>query len=154
MTPTVESLTAEAARLILTRCDLDTCWQIGAHLRGFAAAERLPVAIEVTHGNTPVFLSLLPGATPDNTHWLRRKRATVLRFQKSSLFMRLHCEAKGVDFHDRYDLPKADYVASGGAVPLVVKGVGMVGIAAVSGLPDTEDHALVVRALVELGLVV
>jgi uncharacterized protein (UPF0303 family) len=153
MTPTPESLAAEMDRLQLTRFDFDTAWAIGSHLRALAVGRGLPVGIEVTHGATPVFLTLLPGSSPDNTHWLRRKRNTALRFHRPSLSLRLSCEAKGVDFHARYGLDPADYAASGGSVPMVVRGVGVVGAATVSGLPDVEDHALVVAALDALGLV-
>lgn len=150
---TPEQLLAEEERLQLAAFDHDTAWTLGAHLRAIAARDGLPVAIEIAHGATPVFLALLPGATPDNPHWLRRKRATVLRFHRSSLYMRLDCAARGVDFHSRFGLDPDAYVASGGALPIRVRGTGVVGVAAVSGLPDIEDHRLVVRALTELGLV-
>jgi uncharacterized protein (UPF0303 family) len=150
---TVGTLLDETARLVLRRCDFDTCWKIGSRLRSIAAADNLPIAIQVTHTAIPVFLSVMPGATADNVHWLHRKCATVQRFQKSSLYMRLKCEEMGIDFNTRYGLSAADFVASGGAVPLMVRGAGMVGVAAVSGLPDSEDHALVVRSLEELGLI-
>jgi uncharacterized protein (UPF0303 family) len=90
---------------------------------------------------------VLPGATPDNIEWIRRKRAVVLRFHHSSLYMRLLCEGKGVTLSARYSLPEAEFVATGGAVPILVRNVGLVGVATVSGLPDVEDHQLVVSAL-------
>ena len=47
-------------------------------------------------------------------------------------------------------LPTSDYADSGGAVPLVVSGAGLVAVCTVSGLPQEADHALVVRGLVAL----
>lgn len=47
-------------------------------------------------------------------------------------------------------LPETEFVASGGAVPIFVRHVGLVGVATVSGLPDTEDHQLVVTAIQDL----
>jgi uncharacterized protein (UPF0303 family) len=38
-------------------------------------------------------------------------------------------------------------VAHGGAFPVIVHRVGMVGTVAVSGLPQADDHALVVEGL-------
>ncbi|MCP8882735.1 heme-degrading domain-containing protein [Devosia sp. XJ19-1] len=150
MTPTMAELEAQQARLHLPRFDYAAAWVLGAHMQAEAAARKLPVAIEVTHGETPVFFALMPGATPDNPDWVRRKRAVALRFHQSSLYMRLQCEQHGWDFARRFRLPEADYAASGGGVPIIVDGVGLVGAAAVSGLPDVEDHNLVVSALEKL----
>ncbi len=121
-----------------------------AALQAEAARRHLPVAIEVCHGETMVFFALMPGATPDNPDWTRRKRAVALRFHRSSLHMRLLCEQHGWEFSRRFRLPESDYAASGGGVPIRVRGVGVVGAAAVSGLPDTEDHALVAEALAQI----
>ena len=50
-------------------------------------------------------------------------------------------------FSERYSLPDADYAAHGGSFPLNVFGTGIVGSVTVSGLPQREDHNLVVEAL-------
>ncbi|KKC32342.1 hypothetical protein WH91_14385 [Devosia psychrophila] len=143
----MDELAAEQAGLVLSSFDLEMAWQLGRRIREIAAERRLPIGIEVSHGATPAFFALLPGATPDNLDWVRRKRAVALRFHQSSLYMRLLCENKSVDFHDRYRLPREDFAASGGGVPIIIRGVGVVGAAAVSGLPDVEDHQLVVSTL-------
>lgn len=148
--PSLEELRREADQLDLARFDYAVAWDLGLRLRDRAVEQALPVGIEVFHGTAPVFLSLLPGSSPDNVDWLRRKRAVALRFHQSSLAMRRLCEEKGVEFAARYHLPSSEFVASGGAVPITVRGSGVVGVATVSGLPDTEDHALVVSALREL----
>ena len=150
MTPTMEELAVEQAGLELARFDLQTAWELGSRIRDIAAERQLPISIEVCHGATPAFFVLMPGATPDNLDWVRRKRAVALRFHQSSLYMRLLCESKSVDFHDRFRLPREDFAASGGGVPIFVAGIGVVGAAAVSGLPDVEDHRLVISALQSL----
>lgn len=146
-TPSMDELMAEQSQLVLKRFDHALAWQIGSHIHAAAAERNLPIGIEVSHGASLVFLAIMPGATPDNVDWVRRKRAVALRFHQSSLYMRLLCESKGVNFHTRYRLPEADYAASGGGVPVFVEHVGVVGAVAISGLPDVEDHRLVVSAL-------
>ena len=44
-------------------------------------------------------------------------------------------------------LDPRDYTAHGGCFPIRVRGTGMVGTVTVSGLPQKEDHALVVETL-------
>jgi uncharacterized protein (UPF0303 family) len=47
-------------------------------------------------------------------------------------------------------LPLRDYADHGGSFPISVKGVGCVGAVTVSGLPQREDHALVVQVLAQM----
>jgi uncharacterized protein (UPF0303 family) len=53
----------------------------------------------------------------------------------------------GVTLESRYGLDFANYAAHGGAFPVLVRGAGPIGSVTVSGLPQREDHKLVVRAL-------
>lgn len=147
MTYTLETLAAEQEGLRLPAFTYEFAWELGREIRARAAAENAPVAIEISHGADVVFATLLPGATIDNFHWTARKRAVAHRFHRSSLAMRLEAEKAGFDFNDRFRLPAADYVASGGGVPLILQNGTLVGTAAVSGLPDTDDHRLIIEAL-------
>jgi uncharacterized protein (UPF0303 family) len=47
-------------------------------------------------------------------------------------------------------LPLRDYATHGGSFPIRVTGVGGVGAVTVSGIPQREDHALVVACLAEM----
>ncbi|MBO9112472.1 MULTISPECIES: heme-degrading domain-containing protein [Rhizobium/Agrobacterium group] len=147
MTYTLESLATEQQELQLERFDYDFAWALGQEIRARASAENAPVAIEISHGLSPVFTTLLPGATIDNLDWTARKRAVAHRFHKSSLAVRLEAEAGGYDFNDRFRLPNDSFVASGGGFPLIMRGGTLIGTACVSGLPDTDDHRLIVEAL-------
>jgi uncharacterized protein (UPF0303 family) len=150
MTYTLDRLAEEADELQLDRFDYDFAWALGLGMRVAAARAQAPVAITVTHGSAVVFSVLMPGATLDNLDWAARKSAVANRFHRSSLAIRLGAEAAGYDFNSRFRLPEADFVASGGGVPLMLKGGTLIGTAAVSGLPDAEDHEMVVTALREL----
>ena len=143
---TVQTLTDEATRLFLPRFDEETALALGNFLLTFAKAENLPVVINIRTADRTLFHASLPGSAPLNDNWARRKSNVALMFQKSSLLVGTENQAKGSSLaHD--GLPDADYADHGGAVPIVVKGVGMVAVATVSGLPQRDDHALVVRGI-------
>lgn len=146
---TVALLTAEAARLILPAFNEDTALTLGQTLVSFARTENLPVVINIRTADRTLFHAALPGAAPLNDNWARRKSNTALMFQKSSLLVGIELQEKGSSLAND-GLPDADYADHGGAVPIRVKGVGMVAVATVSGLPQREDHALVVRAMTAL----
>lgn len=148
MTYTLETLAAEQEALRLPRFDYDIAWRLGCLMR--EAALGLPAAITVAHGTDVVFSALMPGATCDNSDWAARKRAVAHRFHRSSLAMRLEAEAQGYDFNARFLLPATAFIASGGGVPLILKGGTLIGTIGVSGLPDVEDHRLAVTAIRQL----
>jgi uncharacterized protein (UPF0303 family) len=147
---TLDSLAAEQQELLLNRFDYDFAWALGLRIRERAARQAAPVAITVAHGTAVVFSVLMPGATLDNLDWTVRKRAVAHRFHRSSLAIRLEAETQGYDFNARFRLPEADYVASGGGVPLILRGGTLIGTVAVSGLPDVEDHLMVIATLRDL----
>jgi uncharacterized protein (UPF0303 family) len=147
---TLEQLAAEQERLRLNFFDYAFAWELGSRIRANAAKLNAPISIQVAHGTDVVFASLLPGATPDNWDWAARKRAVANRFHRSSLAMRLEAEANNYDFSQRFLLPKEHFIASGGGVPLMLKGGTLVATVGISGLSDVEDHRMIVTALREL----
>ena len=139
-------LAEEEARLVFGRFDEDTALQLGIALVELAWAEALPVVIDIRTPDRTLFHAALPGSSPDNDDWARRKSNAALRFHKSSL--RVGTELRAKDRSLAYQgLPAADFADHGGAVPVRVAGVGVVAVATVSGLPQRDDHALVVRAM-------
>lgn len=148
--PSLDDLLAEEAEVQLARFDNAVALDLGGRIQRRAEAQGLPVAIEITKGPDVVFFAMLPGASANNARWARRKRATVQMFQRSSLYAQLRAEQQGTDFNARYALPAEDYAASGGGVPVFVRGSGLAGTATVSGLPAVDDHRLVIAALREL----
>ena len=70
-------------------------------------------------------------------------------FQKSTYRMVLEQQRPGPDLQAGHGLDSADYVLAGGGFPVTVKGAGVVGVIAVSGLPEREDHGVIVDALCE-----
>jgi uncharacterized protein (UPF0303 family) len=145
--PTLSELAAQETELQLPGFDNDDAWALGAALVARAQADQLPVAIDISRHSHQLFHAALPGATPDNDTWIARKAATVHRFGHSSLYVGQKSREKGTTFEAEFGLDPAQYVAHGGGFPLIVAGVGPVGVVVVSGLPQVEDHAMVVAAL-------
>jgi uncharacterized protein (UPF0303 family) len=144
MTPTVADLLAEAAELVLPQFDEDAALRLGLILVDLAKG--LPVVIDIRTADRTLFHAGLPGSAPLNDHWARRKSNTALRFHEASLLVGQRNRDKAVTLA-RHGLDPADYADSGGAVPIRVRGAGIVAVATVSGLPEVEDHRLVVRGL-------
>lgn len=136
--------------LVLERFDADVAWRIGSRLRELAAARRATVAIDVRRFGQMMFFNALSGATADNAEWIRRKSNVVQRFLRSSYGVALEVRAEGVSLTEKYALAHADHAAAGGGFPLHVAGAGVIGSVAVSGLPERDDHELVVEVLCEL----
>jgi uncharacterized protein (UPF0303 family) len=125
----------------------DDAWRLGCRLRDASADRHFPVVIEIRRSGHPLFVAALPGSTPDNVDWARRKASVVARFHRSSYAMGLELQQKNTTLSDRFGLTLADYAAHGGSFPLRVAGLGVIGSATVSGLPQREDHEFVVEML-------
>lgn len=146
----IAALEAENRNLLLDSFTNADAWRLGSRIRDLALERGLGVAIDIWRGEQQLFHAALDGSSADNDSWLRRKAAVVCRYDAASLLVGYRFIAKGQDFNAQTQLPFQEYAAHGGAVPVRVRGVGLVGTAAVSGLAGTEDHALVVEALREL----
>jgi uncharacterized protein (UPF0303 family) len=142
----VAKLEAEYAGLALPRFDEATALRLGQIIVDLALAGAMPVVIDIRTMDRTLFHAALPGSAPLNDLWARRKSNAALMFQLPSLLVGRRNAAKGEPL-DRHGLSTADYAEAGGAVPIRVKGVGVVAVATVSGLPQVEDHQLVVRGI-------
>src|SRR3954453_4458496 len=145
--PRLAELAAEEEELQFTGFTSDDAWELGASLVAEGRRSGLPVAVDITRNRHQLFHAALPGATPDNDAWIRRKTRVVNRFGHSTLYMRQASRERGTTFEEQYGLDPLRYAAHGGGFPILVRGVGPVGVVVVSGLPQIEDHRLVVAAL-------
>lgn len=139
----LEEIEHQEAGLEFSSFSHDDARRLGELIAGLADARHLAVAVDVRRGEQQVFHAAFAGTTADNDSWIVRKNATVRRFEQSSLAVRLKLGARGAESRG---LDPAVYAFAGGCVPVKVAGM-LVGTASVSGLPDTEDHALVVEAM-------
>jgi uncharacterized protein (UPF0303 family) len=149
----IAALVAQESTLTFPGFTPDTAWQIGTTLRDLAIARKYSIVIDVRRFGAPhqqLFYCALSGTTPDNQRWVARKINTVARFHKCSYHVGRLLQQSGLAFSVRYNLPEEDYAAHGGCFPIIVAGTGIVGAVTVSGLPQREDHNLVVEALCQV----
>jgi uncharacterized protein (UPF0303 family) len=143
----LNELEAQENRLVFDRFDEDTAWALGVTLRVAALSAEAPVAISIRRNGQRMFHAALAGASSDNDSWLDRKCAVVDRYGRSSLRVGEQFRVDGESFDRDSRLDVSQYAAHGGAFPVLVRGIGCIGTVAVSGLPQLEDHRLVVETL-------
>jgi len=117
---------------------------IGARAFGLAVERELSCVVRVMRGDQLAFHAATTGTGPDNDAWIERKIRLVRLLQISSLQARLRHDI------DPTDLGWVDPVAHalhGGCIPILMAGGAVVGTITVSGLPDVDDHALALEAV-------
>ncbi len=113
-----------------------------------AAAERgLPVTIDIRRHGQQLFHAALPGTTAENDSWIERKVNVVNRFGAASYLVGRRLAARGVELDHAMGVDPRMFAAHGGAFPVRVSDVGVVGSVTVSGLPQAQDHAFVVELI-------
>jgi uncharacterized protein (UPF0303 family) len=143
----IARLEQQERELTFGRFDNTDAWRLGSLLVEMAAERGLPVAIDIRRGTQQLFHAALPGSTADNDAWIERKVRVVQRFGASSYLVGRRLAAKGQRLDGDLGVDPARYAAHGGAFPVRVPDVGVVGVITVSGLPQADDHALVVEAV-------
>jgi len=143
----LKSLLAQEAALQFPAFDDDTAWELGKLLVETARGRSLPIAIDIRRGERQLFHASMPGASADNDQWIIRKTRTVSHFGHSSFYLGNLLKSSGKSLSERFFLSETEFAAHGGCFPIIVRGCGMIGTVAVSGLPQEEDHQLVVECL-------
>lgn len=123
--------------------------KLGLIIYEIAKKETLPVTIDIMRSGQQLFHISMPGTTPDNDEWVRRKVKLVNRVQHSSFYVGTELRSENKTLEERSEISHYEYAAHGGCFPVRVKGTGMVGTITVSGLEQSEDHALVIRGIKE-----
>jgi len=125
----------------------DMAFAVGTALLEAAKSKGKPVTIDISRNGQQLFHFAMEGTSLDNEVWIKRKNNVVNRFGHSSFFMGISLLSKGQTMEEKYLISSSEYAAHGGAFPLIVRGVGVVGTITVSGLPQQEDHELVITTL-------
>jgi len=119
----LQQLVAQQDELQFAQFTFDDAYAIGVDLVETARNNGLKIAIDIA------------------------KNRVVGRFFTSSYYIAKLLESHGRSIEEAYGLSANEFAPFGGAVPITVKGTGVIGCITVSGLPDEEDHRTVVDAI-------
>src|SRR5512132_3421137 len=143
----LKQLLQEEEELQFSQFNEESAWKLGSRLVETASSRNLPVTIDIMKGIHQLFHASLRGTSADNDEWIKRKVRLVYRFGHSSFYMGHLVKSKGKTIEQSYLVSESEYAPHGGCFPIIVKDTGIVGTVTVSGLPQEEDHKLVVEAL-------
>jgi len=146
----LKTLLEEEKTLQFEAFDEKTAWDLGTAIVAEATARTLPIAVDIRRGERQLFHASLGGASLNNDRWMERKIRTVNLIGHSSFYANRFLESLGKTIAEKYFVSPQEYAAAGGCFPIMVKGTGMVGTVAVSGLTQEEDHQLVTGAIASL----
>lgn len=139
----------QESALVFDRFGEDVAFAIGAAIRAQAISARSGIVIDIRLWDRPLFFVALEGSAGSHSNWSRRKINVVRMFHKSSYRMALEQQSPNRIFPSGYGLDPADYALAGGAFPVRLRNIGVIGAIAVSGLSEREDHESIVAALQE-----
>jgi len=146
----LQRLALQEQRLQLSQFDEATAWDLGTRIKAICEVRGVGVTIEIRRAKETLFFYAMPGVVPNNAEWVRRKRNTVELLHRSSYAVGLAHGKDNTSLPTKCGVSLNDYAEHGGSFPIRVKGVGCVGVVTVSGVPQREDHAIVVEALAGL----
>ena len=143
----IATVRKQEAMALFAAFNEETAFDLGSAIYMIARSKRSPVAINIRTSDRTLFHAAMPGATPDNDEWIRRKSNVVLRFHQSSLLYGRLMAEKGRTIGPELGLDPLDYAGHGGSFPIRIKNVGVIGAITVSGLPQLDDHRMIIEAL-------
>jgi len=115
------------------------------------AKERgVSVAVGIDINGTEMFHYTMTGASQRLGMWVKRKQNTVRETWISTYHVHQQLIHDGKDLWKNWRLNDVEYGSIGGGFPITIKGTGVVGSIACSGLPHEEDHQLLVDALCDM----
>ena len=147
----LETLIAELERqqqeLQFRRFTNDDAWELGSLLVELGRSRGLVLTVDIRRHGHQLFHAALAGTAADNDSWVERKIRVVNRFGDSSYLVGRRLALAGRTLDEGAGIDPILYAAHGGSFPIIISDVGVVGTVTVSGLPQADDHALVVEAI-------
>jgi len=143
----IAKVTEQEHRLTFQQFDEDAAFAIGDAIRRLATEAGVALAIDIRFFNRPLFYFAMKGTSADNQDWLRRKGNCVRRWDRSSYLTHLRLKRENRAPAQDANVDYGEYALHGGAFPIRIAGVGVVGSITASGVPQRDDHGFVVEAI-------
>jgi uncharacterized protein (UPF0303 family) len=143
----ISSLEEQESQLVFRRFDNIDAWRLGSAMVAAAIERSLPITIDIRRNGQQLFHAALPGTTAENDSWIDRKVNIVNRFAASSYLVGRRLAASGTELDAAIGVDPLLFAAHGGAFPVRISEVGVVGSVTVSGLPQADDHAFAVEMI-------
>jgi uncharacterized protein (UPF0303 family) len=144
---TINIITKQESLLVFPHFNRKDAWDLGHVFADIIAEKKLPapVCIRLPSGQI-VFQWAGEGTNADNDYWMIRKYRLVRDTEMSTLLNVAQFKKKGETLESR-GLDPHRYAAAGGGFPIKIKESGLAAVVCVSGLPQVEDHALLVEGI-------
>ncbi|MCB9994219.1 MAG: heme-binding protein [Hyphomicrobiaceae bacterium] len=146
----IERIIRQEQELVFEQFDEDLAAELLTRGRARANAAQAPIGFLVKLWDRPLAFGATRGYSHHNYLWCHRKTNTVRLVHKSTYRLVLERGDKPRVFDESWGVDASEYVIAGGAFPISIKGAGFIGAVAASGLPERDDHALVVAAVCDV----
>jgi uncharacterized protein (UPF0303 family) len=143
----LKQLLLEEELLQFANFNEETAWKIGCWLVDYATQNELPITVDIQRNGHQLFHASRPGTSADNDEWIKRKVRLVNRIGHSSFYIGQLLKSEGKRIEEKFLLSESEFAPHGGCFPIIINGTGVIGTITVSGLPQEEDHKVVVRAI-------
>jgi uncharacterized protein (UPF0303 family) len=127
-------------KLVFDQFNEDTAFVIGGYVREAAKAIGKGIAVGVYLWDRTLFYGATAGASEGNRGWVERKAKLVRLQLKSSYRIVLERGDRPRLLEPSWAIEPTEYAIAGGAFPVSIKGAGIIGAVAVSGLSERDDH--------------
>ena len=134
--------------LVFDSFDRKDALKIGTMLTEKCFDYRFPLTVRIFIGEIIVYQFAMKGHEENRFGWTLRKYQLLKETGHSSMHGKVRAELMD-ELKDLKAQPEI-YGFGCGAFPIRVKGEGIIGAVTVSGLPDPDDHVLVVHAIEQM----
>lgn len=150
-----KSITAQEQQLVFDKFTNKDALALGLFMVEKARKENKSITIDIARNGQQLFHYALAGTAPENDIWIARKNEVTRRSNRSSLAM-WYWQQEGwmkndfdMSYIEMWGLNSEQAMNLGGAFPLIIKDVGVIGTITVSGLAHFKDHQFVVDSISE-----